>query len=485
MTIYLRLTLIFILVLLFSLKASSQCDPGFYFDGTDCVECTEILDCSSVACSDAVNSICLQCEPDFYIDNSGGNAMCTPCQYNVTNVPAGFYLSIACDGNTTQDISNISPCTSIVNCLSVYCSGPTDSQCLQCDSDFYIDNSAGNAICTPCQYNVTNVPVGFYLSVACDGTTSQDISDISPCEAILNCGSVTCSGPSDSQCSQCVEDFYIDNSNGNAICTPCNFNPANVPQGSYLSSRCDGTTTVDVSAIDFCTSITNCISVNCTNPTDAQCSACEVGYFIDNSGGNSVCTPCQYDAFNVPVGFYLSTACDGTTNTDVSAISPCSAVLDCTSSISCTNATDSQCTSCEMDTYVDNSGSASICIPCQFNTSNVPDGFYLSVACDGTSNLDISEILPCTPIIGCAEVTCTNNSDQTCNTLEPAVEVESYLNISQVPEVNNTLNVLTLLNDGTVGQKSSVLRVSMTNDTLFLGDQWVIIPGISSANASN
>ena len=62
------------------------------------------------------------------------------------------------------------------------------------------------------------------------------------------------------------------------------------------------------------------------------------------------------------------------------------------------------------------------------------------------------------------------------------VSVLGRLNVSDVPEVVQNNEVLVLQNSGTISKANNILRVSATNDTLFLGNQWVIVPGISSAN---
>jgi len=90
------------------------CNAGYFDDGTgNCVACSSIANCTSIICSNASDALCLSCESAFYIDQSGD---CQPCLYTTSNVPAGYYLSSACDGNTTSDVSAIAECTQIANC---------------------------------------------------------------------------------------------------------------------------------------------------------------------------------------------------------------------------------------------------------------------------------------------------------------------------------------------------------------------------------
>jgi len=62
------------------------------------------------------------------------------------------------------------------------------------------------------------------------------------------------------------------------------------------------------------------------------------------------------------------------------------------------------------------------------------------------------------------------------------VQIVGQLNISNVPTVIDNSEVLVIQNSGVVSKADNSLRVSATNDTLFIGDQWIIVPGISNAN---
>jgi hypothetical protein len=262
---------------------------------------------------------------------------------------------------------------------------------------------------------------------------------------------IFCSNATNSQTDACIGGYYIDKSGPSDVCVPCQYNASNVPSGFYLSSVCDGTSTSDVSAITECTAVPNCAGgVICTNAGDSQCTSCDANFYLD--GGNCLA---------------------------------CTAIDNSAGMIFCSNATNSQTDACVGDYYIDESGPSDVCVPCQYNASNVPSGFYLSSVCDGTSTSDVSAITECTAVPGCNELVCTNASDQTCISFSTFVEVKSNLKIEEVPVDNSTLNVLTLLEDGTVAQKNAELRVSLTNDTLFVGTKWVIIPGISAANNQN
>lgn len=62
------------------------------------------------------------------------------------------------------------------------------------------------------------------------------------------------------------------------------------------------------------------------------------------------------------------------------------------------------------------------------------------------------------------------------------VKVIGRLNVSDIPIVIESNEVLVVQNDGTISKTDNELRVSAINDTLFMGAKWVIVPGISAAN---
>ncbi|MEM9547971.1 MAG: cytochrome c peroxidase [Bacteroidota bacterium] len=62
------------------------------------------------------------------------------------------------------------------------------------------------------------------------------------------------------------------------------------------------------------------------------------------------------------------------------------------------------------------------------------------------------------------------------------VKVLGRLSVSDIPTVEESNEVLVSQNNGTISKKDNTLRVSATNDTLFMGSQWIIVPGISNSN---
>jgi len=62
------------------------------------------------------------------------------------------------------------------------------------------------------------------------------------------------------------------------------------------------------------------------------------------------------------------------------------------------------------------------------------------------------------------------------------VKVIGRLNVSEVPTIEESDEVLVIQADGTIAKTDNQLRVSGTNDTLFMGNKWIIVPGISNAN---
>ena len=114
-------------------------------------------------------------------------------------------------------------CTPISNCISpVTCTTPTDSQCTQCNSGYFLQ----------------------------DGT--QDTCNA--CTPVANCVSpVTCTTATDSQCGACASGYYEVNSGGQSQCLQC-------------------------------PSVANCTGgqTTCTTPSDSQCTQCNSGYFLQN-----------------------------------------------------------------------------------------------------------------------------------------------------------------------------------------------------------
>ncbi|MDF1694428.1 MAG: cytochrome c peroxidase [Saprospiraceae bacterium] len=72
------------------------------------------------------------------------------------------------------------------------------------------------------------------------------------------------------------------------------------------------------------------------------------------------------------------------------------------------------------------------------------------------------------------------NLDESTEVAE--VKVLGRLNVSNVPSVVQNNEVLVVQNDGTISKTNNTVRVSETNDTLFMGSQWIIVPGLSNAN---
>lgn len=65
------------------------------------------------------------------------------------------------------------------------------------------------------------------------------------------------------------------------------------------------------------------------------------------------------------------------------------------------------------------------------------------------------------------------------------LEVIGNAKITSMDSIDNGNKVVVRKPDGTLAERSSLLRVSETGDTLFNGTNWVIIPNISSVNSPN
>jgi uncharacterized protein (TIGR02145 family) len=71
-----------------------------------------------------------------------------------------------------------------------------------------------------------------------------------------------------------------------------------------------------------------------------------------------------------------------------------------------------------------------------------------------------------------------------CATLVSAqsVEITGFAKISNMDTVSTGETVVVRKPDGTLAERSNMLRVSLSGDTLYNGTNWVIVPGISLAN---
>lgn len=169
---------------------------------------------------------------------------------------------------------------------------------------------------------------------------------------------------------------------------------------------------------------------SCTGPADAQCLACESGYWLSEAGpadtceacspvafctsdltcstaSNSICTSCQFGHYRdgsipntcpacTPVDSCLvAGGCTSATTSQCTICASghylvdgpadscptCSAVDHCVGDLTCSTGANSRCTQCESGYWLDNSGPASVCRAC-----TAVSGCVSALTCTTASN---------------------------------------------------------------------------------------------------
>jgi len=264
-------------------------------NATSCEEGTYL----SVACNDTLHmydqSECLPCEPcqsGQYREGCGGDSpgQCVACSESCANQQ---YLIEKCDGNGTTDTNTCQAC------------GLNEDFSPMCDVGQYVVgcNTTSKGSCRSCErlcaqdhHYMTATCDGGYFDEALASCTPCDFNQCSPGETLLGCA-----GHSAGVCvvgCECSVDEFCENGNS-ANCTVCSHTNVSCGEGFYLSERCDGSLTTDVSVCTAC----------------PVCSENE--YLVGCEGENAgVCVSCLFDS--CPDGQYLQGKCDGRGRNDTS-----------------------------------------------------------------------------------------------------------------------------------------------------------------------
>jgi hypothetical protein len=328
-----------------------------------CTSCTVIPNCTMESCTNSSDAVCGSCAGGFYLQNNACVACSGACQ-------TGQYQSAICSGYADRLCSS---CTAIANCASVSCTTGNNQVCNSCADGFYLQNNA----CVPCSLGCG---AGEYQSAACSARADRVCSS---CTAIANCASVACTTVSDQTCTGCDNNYFWDG----ASCQTCS---GACPAGEQQSAACTATSD---RACTSCTVIENCTMESCSSPTDAVCSSCAGGFYLQNNACVTCSDPCQ-------PGEYQSAACSANADRTCGA---CTAIADCTSE-TCTTDSDQVCNSCADGFYLQNNACVRCSDPCQA-------GQFEVAACSPDADRLCSS---CTAIANCASVSCTTVSDQTC-----------------------------------------------------------------------
>ncbi len=244
-------------------------------------QCTEKFSSSCKLCT---NSYCIQCELDncasgTYVENKScscktcdylfpncvecDNTKCTKCKDNNYYIKDGVCTNCPsdkiCDGVNAYDESycdnppdgyycdggNIKKC---VDKYSLYCSTCNATQCLSCQSGYYLSGKQCLACISGCDTCSNSTTCQKCSSWAVLNSTSNKCVSCWSTSVIPNCQFCT----STTNCTKCMGGYYI---NSSKKCSPC-------------------------------TDIANC--TQCSN--SSTCTLCASGYFLNSSNS---CSPCS------------------------------------------------------------------------------------------------------------------------------------------------------------------------------------------------
>ena len=420
----------------------SPCPDGYELDKDDnCVPVNPICDSSCANCSGTTAYDCTNCYSGFKLmdDGSCEKCDCTICP-DMCVCDKGYIWSndleecveVCDDGVTPVDKDGSCPCPEnqvrdasgqcvpvnpICDSSCATCSGPSNTECNTCFTDFYLTdvNSCAPCDCVNCpdMDSCKSCPDGFIFDSGrclfdCGNGIVADKDGVCPCFD-TNCAS--CSGSTEKDCTVCVSGYVLapDNSCEKCDCNSCP--DMCVCDKGYVWSNdvnscvevCeDGVTPVDKdgncpSCIAFDYHFVESTDGTCDN--DCQC---------DNSRRCSAdhrCGECFDLVYEFPTTFAYSDCpvCE----------QPC---------LSCSGPTDKDCTSCkDGDILVDGS-----CVPCDSTCATCKDSSANGcVSCP--PGFDLQADGSCKPHYDCFWTckTCNGPNEDQCTDCVEERELES------------------------------------------------------------
>ena len=273
-----------------SANSCTVCATGFSLSNGKCVCQQSTCNCASGTYFQTSSSICIECSSSCEECSGSQSNQCTSCTNNlvlfasatVTGTcicPTGTYLD--------QQPQMCLDCSS--TCLT--CSGPSSTQCLQCQSDTML-LSDGSCVCSTGFYHATDVTT----CLSCD----------SSCQ--------TCSGPERSQCLSCSSAAHT-LQNGYCV-TTCQQNEYRTSDMSCQPcdescQTCSGSKpnqcTSCVAPLTFSNNTCSEISSNgcyyncksCLSSFPYRCTQCNTDlYLIEDTGSYGYCSN------RCPIGYY-------------------------------------------------------------------------------------------------------------------------------------------------------------------------------------
>ncbi|KJE94060.1 ephrin type-A receptor 4a [Capsaspora owczarzaki ATCC 30864] len=438
----------------------STCVSGYYrsTNGATCPQCPAIPFCNSAptCAAPGTKSTCSACQSNYY-KTTGTSSTSDTCTQCTASCPTNQYMTATC--SATSDIT-CSQCA-IANCgVPVTCSTSTNAVCTTCAVGTYRKTSSGsNDQCLNCPAVINcgttttcdsastsrcaTCNSGFYLQAGNSTAPDQCV----PCPAVPGCSvAPTCASASTSKCATCNSGTWKDTSGPADVCRVCD--PINACLStptctSYNSSVCTtcaaqmwrSTMANRSDTCESCTPIAGCTSgLQCNSFTTSQCVTCVPGTFLNDGVADMClgCTPIENcdgsvsPTCNSPTTSRCPTCVYGTwknTTGPADICQLCTQIDKCGSTVSCGDATSSRCATCLNGYYRKNQGTFDTCETCTPIAGCETN--YLACSSPSTSqcfscepgtwmNSGSTACTPCSGIIDCLDVRCTDGITSTC-----------------------------------------------------------------------
>ena len=297
----------------------SACLPNLFFNSdSECVGC----DTACSVCSGSTPNQCSVCNPGYFLQPASTTCLSTcPDGYykdTTNNICAACHTACsACTGSSNTECSTCNPgyflqpppatTTCINSCPPGYGGDSTTRTCVQCHTYCSICTGSLSTQCSACK-------PGYFLQPAPAVTTC---SSTCPARYWGNTVTRTCMACNDA-CAVCLDET-------NSQCTACNSGYFLQPSSTICLNSCPTTGYWQDTTNHRCATCHIYCAI-CSGAGNAQCSACNSGYFKHPSA-NMCSNSC-------PTGYWKDT-----TN---HICAPCD-----TSCMVCLDGTNTQCTTCK------------------------------------------------------------------------------------------------------------------------------------------